>query len=135
VVRYRTRDLTRLLPGTARSMRRMEKITGRSDDMLIIRGVNLFPTQIEELILADPRLAPHYVLEVRRERRLDELKVVVEAKADAAAPGTRATAGEELARHIKSRIGVTSEVAVVAPGEIERSLGKARRIIDLRPKG
>jgi phenylacetate-CoA ligase len=135
VVRYRTRDLTRLLPGTARSMRRMEKITGRSDDMLIIRGVNLFPTQIEELILADPRLAPHYVLEVRRERRLDELKVVVEAKANAAAPGTRATAGEELARHIKSRIGVTSEVAVVAPGEIERSLGKARRIIDLRPKG
>jgi phenylacetate-CoA ligase len=134
VVRYRTRDLTRLLPGTARSMRRMEKITGRSDDMLIIRGVNLFPTQIEELILKDPRLAPHYVLEVRREQRLDALKVIVESKADAAAPGTRAAAGEELARHIKSRIGVTSEVAVVAPGEVERSLGKARRIIDLRPK-
>jgi len=134
VVRYRTRDLTRLLPGTARSMRRMEKITGRSDDMLIIRGVNLFPTQIEELILKDPRLAPHYVLEIRREKRLDELKVIVEAKADAATPGTRAAAGEELVRHIKSRIGVTSEVAVVAPGEVERSLGKARRIIDLRPK-
>jgi phenylacetate-CoA ligase len=134
VVRYRTRDLTRLLPGTARSMRRMEKITGRSDDMLIIRGVNLFPTQIEELILKDPRLAPHYVLEVRREQRLDALKVIVESKADAAAPGTRAAAGEELARHIKSRIGVTGEVAVVAPGEVERSLGKARRIIDLRPK-
>ena len=87
VIRYRTRDLTRLLPGTARTMRRMEKITGRSDDMLIIRGVNLFPTQIEELILADPRLAPHYVLEVRRTRRLDELKVVVEAKPDAAETG------------------------------------------------
>jgi phenylacetate-CoA ligase len=135
VVRYRTRDLTRLLPGTARSMRRMEKITGRSDDMLIIRGVNLFPTQIEELILKDPRLAPHYVLEVRRERRLDELKVIAEAKPDAAAPDARAAAGEELARHIKSQIGVTSDVAVVAPGEVERSLGKARRIVDLRPKG
>jgi phenylacetate-CoA ligase len=102
--------------------------------MLIIRGVNLFPTQIEELILQDPRLAPHYVLEVRREQRLDALKVIVESKADAAAPGTRAAAGEELARHIKSRIGVTGEVAVVAPGEVERSLGKARRIIDLRRK-
>jgi phenylacetate-CoA ligase len=134
VVRYRTRDLTRLLPGTARSMRRMEKITGRSDDMLIIRGVNLFPTQIEELVLKDHRLAPHYVLEVRREQRLDELKVIVEAKTDAAAPATRAAAGEELARHIKSQIGVTSDVAVVAPGEVERSLGKAKRIIDLRPK-
>ena len=86
VVRYRTRDLTRLLPGTARSMRRIEKITGRSDDMLIIRGVNLFPTQIEELILKDPRLAPHYVLEVAGRARLDALKVIVEAKADAAAP-------------------------------------------------
>ena len=134
VVRYRTRDLTRLLPGTARSMRRIEKITGRSDDMLIIRGVNLFPSQIEELILQDPRLAPHYVLEVRREQRLDALKVIVEAKADAAAPEVRAAAGAELARRIKSRIGVTSEVAAVAPGEVERSLGKAKRIIDLRPK-
>jgi phenylacetate-CoA ligase len=134
VVRYRTRDLTRLLPGTARTMRRIEKITGRSDDMLIIRGVNLFPSQIEELILEDPRLAPHYVLEVRRERRLDELKVIVEAKADAAGAGTRAVAGQELVRHIKSRIGVTTEVEVVAPGEVERSLGKARRIVDLRPR-
>ena len=134
VIRYRTRDLTRLLPGTARSMRRMEKITGRSDDMLIIRGVNLFPTQIEELILADPRLAPHYVLEVRRAQRLDELKVIVEARPDAAETGTRTTAGRELAHHIKSRIGVTSEVAVVAPGTVERSLGKAKRILDLRPK-
>ena len=134
VVRYRTRDLTRLLPGTARTMRRMEKVTGRSDDMLIVRGVNLFPTQIEELILEDRRLTPHYLLEVRRDRRLDELKVIVEARPDAATPGTRAAAGQELVRHIKSRIGVTTEVAVVAPGEVERSLGKAKRIIDLRPK-
>jgi phenylacetate-CoA ligase len=134
VVRYRTRDLTRLLPGTARTMRRMEKITGRSDDMLIIRGVNLFPSQIEELILQDRRLAPHYVLEIRREQRLDELKVIVEARADAAAPGTRTAAGQELVRHIKARIGVTTEVAVVTPGDVERSLGKARRIIDLRPR-
>jgi phenylacetate-CoA ligase len=134
VIRYRTRDLTRLLPGTARTVRRMEKITGRSDDMLIIRGVNLFPTQIEELILADPRLAPHYVLEVRRARRLDELKVVVEAKAVAADGDARTAAGDELARHIKSRIGVSAEIAVVEPGQVERSLGKAKRIIDLRPK-
>jgi phenylacetate-CoA ligase len=134
VIRYRTRDLTRLLPGTARTMRRIEKITGRSDDMLIVRGVNLFPTQIEELILADPRLAPHYALEVRRARRLDELKVVVEAKPEAAQPNLRAAAGAKLAQHIKSRIGVTAEVAVVEPGKVERSLGKAKRIIDLRPK-
>jgi phenylacetate-CoA ligase len=134
VIRYRTSDLTRLLPGTARTMRRIEKITGRSDDMLIIRGVNLFPTQIEELILADPRLSPHYALEVRRTRRLDELKVVVEAKPEAAQPDARAAAGAKLAQHIKSRIGVTAEVAVVEPGKVERSLGKAKRIIDLRPK-
>jgi phenylacetate-CoA ligase len=134
VIRYRTRDLTRLLPGTARTMRRMEKITGRSDDMLIIRGVNLFPTQIEELILRDPRLAPHYVLEVRRAQRLDELKVIVEAKPGEAAPGTRTAAGRDLIRHIKSRIGVTTDVTVVEPGQVDRSLGKARRVIDLRPK-
>jgi phenylacetate-CoA ligase len=102
--------------------------------MLIIRGVNLFPTQIEELILADPRLAPHYVLEVRRTRRLDELKVVVEAKPAAADTDERAAAGEELARHIKSRLGVSAEIAVVEPGQVERSLGKAKRIIDLRPR-
>jgi phenylacetate-CoA ligase len=114
-------------------MRRMEKVTGRSDDMVIIRGVNLFPTQIEELILADPRLSPHYVLEVRRTRRLDELKVIAEARPDADADA-RATAGRELAHHVKSRIGVSAEVAVVEPGKIERSLGKARRVVDLRPK-
>jgi phenylacetate-CoA ligase len=135
VIRYRTRDLTRLLPGTARSMRRMAKVTGRSDDMLIIRGVNLFPTQVEELILEDVRLTPHYLLEVRREGRLDALKVVVEARADAADPKTRTAAGAELVSHIKSRIGVTTEVAVAPPGALDRSLGKAKRIIDLRPKG
>jgi phenylacetate-CoA ligase len=135
VIRYRTRDLTRLLPGTARTMRRMEKVTGRSDDMLIIRGVNLFPSQIEELILNDPRLAPHYLLEVRRERRLDQLKVIVEAKAEAADEDARAAAAADLEHHVKSRIGVTSAVAVVAPGEVERSLGKAKRIVDLRPRG
>jgi phenylacetate-CoA ligase len=135
VIRYRTRDLTRLLPGTARTMRRMEKITGRSDDMLIIRGVNLFPTQIEELILADPRLSPHYVLEIRRARRLDELKVVVEAKPEAAEAASLAAAGKELAHHVKSRIGVSAEIIVLEPGKVERSLGKAKRIIDLRPQG
>ncbi len=134
VIRYRTRDLTRLLPGSARSMRRMAKVTGRSDDMLIIRGVNLFPTQIEELILEDPRLTPHYLLELRRQGRLDALKVIVEAKPDAADAETRTAAGVELIQHIKSRIGVMTEVTVVEPGAVDRSLGKARRIIDLRPR-
>jgi phenylacetate-CoA ligase len=134
VVRYRTRDLTRLLPGTARSMRRMEKVTGRSDDMLIIRGVNLFPGQIEELILADRRLAPHYVLEIRREQRLDDLTVVAEARPDAADEVSRAAARRDLSHHIKSRIGVTAKVNVVEPGRVDRSLGKAKRIVDLRAK-
>jgi phenylacetate-CoA ligase len=134
VIRYRTRDLTRLLPGTARSMRRMEKVTGRSDDMLIVRGVNLFPTQIEELILADARLAPHYVLELRRERRLDELTVVVEAKEDAAALVARTGTADDLERRIKSSIGLSATVRMLEPGKLERSLGKARRIVDLRSK-
>ena len=132
VIRYRTRDLTRLLPGTARSMRRMDKVTGRSDDMLIIRGVNLFPTQIEEILLRDDRLSPHYCLEVRRSGRLDELEVIVEAKAGAADAETREMAGRDLAHHIKSRIGVTSGVRVTEPNSLERSLGKAKRIVDLR---
>ncbi len=132
VIRYRTRDLTRLMPGTARSMRRMEKITGRSDDMMIIRGVNLFPTQIEELILKDERLSPHYMLEIRRDGPLDTLKVIVEAKADAAEGALRSTAGTALGDAIKTTIGVSSEVAVVEPGGVERSGGKAKRINDLR---
>ncbi|MGH6942695.1 MAG: phenylacetate--CoA ligase PaaK [Geminicoccaceae bacterium] len=134
VIRYRTGDLTRLLPGTARSMRRMERITGRTDDMLIIRGVNLFPTQIEELILADSRLTPHYLLEVKRERRLDELTVVVEAKPEAAALVTRTATADDLEHRIKSSIGITASVRALEPGKVERSLGKARRIVDLRPK-
>ena len=134
MIRYRTRDLTRLLPGTARSMRRMQKVTGRSDDMLIIRGVNLFPTQIEEILLQDERLSPHYFLEVRRSGRLDELTVIVEAKAGAAAEAARMTAGRDLAGHIKSRIGISSDVEVREPESLARSIGKATRIVDLRPK-
>ena len=132
VIRYRTRDLTRLLPGTARSMRRMQKVTGRSDDMLIIRGVNLFPTQVEELLLGDDRLSPHYCLEVRRSGRLDELTVIVEARADAAEDETRESAGRDLAGRIKSRIGISCQVRVMEPKSIERSIGKAMRIVDLR---
>ena len=137
VIRYRTRDLTALLPGTARTMRRMARITGRSDDMLIIRGVNVFPTQIEELITKQPRLSPHYVLELRREGRLDGLDVVVEARADLGAPlgeTERAAEAKSLEHNIKSYIGVSTTVRVVAPGTVERSQGKAKRVIDLRPR-
>src|SRR5438132_8649366 len=122
VIRYRTRDLTRLLPPTARAMRRMEKITGRSDDMLIIRGVNVFPSQIEELILKHPGLAPHYVLELSKDGPLDHLTVVVEGSSDAGSADGE-TAGAALAHHIKSMIGVTADVRIVAPGGVERSLG------------
>jgi len=134
VIRYRTRDLTRLLPGTARSMRRIEKITGRSDDMIIVRGVNLFPTQIEELILQDKRLAPHFLIELRRDQRLDQMTVRVEARAAAADEATRTGSAHELAHRIKSLIGITAEVETILPGGIERSIGKAKRIADLRPK-
>jgi phenylacetate-CoA ligase len=133
MIRYRTRDLTRLLPPTARAMRRMEKITGRSDDMLIIRGVNVFPTQVEELILKDRSLEPHYQLEITRPGSLDELTVVVE-RSPAAGSADGDVAGKKLAHNIKSMIGVTAAVRVVAPSGIERSLGKARRVIDKRPK-
>jgi phenylacetate-CoA ligase len=142
VIRYRTRDLTRLLPGTARSMRRMEKITGRSDDMLIIRGVNVFPAQIEELILTIDGLAPHYQIVLTRDNRLDELDVQVEAATSlVAAPTTRAAQEEahgplreKLAHLMKSLIGITAKITVTEPGSIERSQGKARRVIDKRPK-
>ena len=133
VVRYRTRDLTRLLPGTARTMRRIEKITGRADDMIILRGVNVFPTQIEELILEDRRLAPHFLLELTRAGRLDAMTVKVEARAGADADA-RAAAAANLAHRIKALIGVSVEVAAEAPGAIERSIGKAKRIVDLRAK-
>jgi phenylacetate-CoA ligase len=136
IVRYRTRDLTRLLPGTARTMRRMEKITGRSDDMLIIRGVNLFPSQIEELILKDGHLSPHYVLEVFRRDHLDALDVVVESRSDLKPydEKTKQACAKRLAHSIKSYIGVTAGVRVVDVNKIERSIGKAQRIIDMRPK-
>ena len=136
IIRYRTRDLTRLLPPTARSFRRMDKITGRSDDMLIIRGVNVFPSQIEELILKMPKLAPHYVLEVSRPGHMDELDVLVEMKPEfAQAPAAeQEAAAKELQHHIKSYIGVSTTVRVVSQGGIERSIGKAKRIIDKRPK-
>ncbi len=134
MIRYRTRDLTRLLPPTARSMRRMEKITGRSDDMLIIRGVNVFPTQVEELILRDRTLEPHYQLVITRPGHLDEMAVEVE-RSPAAGAADGDAAGRKLAHLIKSLIGVTAEVRVVPPASIERSLGKAKRVVDKRPKG
>ena len=130
VIRYRTRDLTRLLPPTARSMRRMEKITGRSDDMLIIRGVNVFPTQIEELILRQKELAPHYVMEVSKEGPMDHLTVLVELAPGAADAGSAA----KLQHHIKSYIGVSADVKLVPISTIERSIGKAKRVIDKRPR-
>jgi len=131
VIRYRTRDLTRLMPGTARTMRRMEKITGRSDDMMIIRGVNVFPTQIEELILQQPELSPHYVLELSKEGPLDHLAVLVETQPGAADAHSAAT----LAHNIKSMIGITAEVKIVPISTIERSIGKAKRVIDRRKGG
>jgi phenylacetate-CoA ligase len=134
VIRYRTRDLTRLLPGTARTMRRMEKITGRSDDMLIIRGVNVFPTQVEEQILRCPGLAAHYQIEVTRDGRLDAMRVLVEAREDFTDAESRAAQGDLLCRHIKDLIGVTAAVSVVEPGGVERSLGKAKRVVDKRPR-
>jgi phenylacetate-CoA ligase len=134
VVRYRTRDLTRLLPGTAYpAFRRMQKVTGRTDDMMIVRGVNVFPTQVEEQILAMEGLTPHYLCVLTRPGNLDELTVRVESVGE---PGPDATArlGSELADRIKTRIGVTARVEVVAPGSLERSLGKARRISDERDR-
>ena len=134
VIRYRTGDLTRLLPGTARSMRRMEKVSGRTDDMMIVRGVNVFPTQIEELILSNPGLCGHYQLILTREGRLDELEVQVEARSPSNLDQARAHAGSDLAHAMKAHIGITAKVSVLAPGQIERSLGKAKRVIDKRPK-
>jgi phenylacetate-CoA ligase len=134
VIRYRTRDLTRLLPGTARSMRRMARITGRSDDMLIVRGVNLFPTQVEEQILKVKGLSAHYQIVLTREGRLDEAEVVVEAAPASVGEETRKASAAELGHHIKGLIGITANISVVDPGGVERSQGKARRVIDKRPK-
>lgn len=133
IIRYRTRDLTRLLPGTARSMRRMQKVTGRTDDMIILRGVNLFPTQIEELILTVPALAPQFQCVLERPGRMDTLTVRVEARPDAAI-SDHAAASSALQKLVKNKIGVTVEVNALGPGGLERSIGKARRLIDQRPK-
>lgn len=134
IIRYRTRDLTRLLPGTARSMRRMEKITGRSDDMMILRGVNVFPTQIEEQILKVPGLSPHFQVELVREGRMDEMVVHVEATGGGASEETRKANASSLRDLIKDIVGVTVRVDVGAPETIARSQGKAQRIVDNRPK-
>ncbi|AOR36193.1 phenylacetate--CoA ligase [Streptomyces fodineus] len=133
VVRYRTRDLTRLLPGTARVFRRMEKITGRSDDMVILRGVNLFPTQIEEIVLRTPGVAPHFQLRLTREGRLDRLTVRAEARPDAG-PETREAAARSIVAAVKDGIGVSVDVEIVEPESLERSVGKIRRIVDLRTR-
>ncbi|MBB3211445.1 phenylacetate-CoA ligase [Herbaspirillum sp. Sphag1AN] len=136
IIRYRTRDLTRLLPPTSRAMRRIGKITGRSDDMLIIRGVNVFPTQIEELVLKMPKLAPQYQLVLGRNGHLDSLGVTVELRPEVPYSSSEAEAlAHELQHHIKTYVGVTTIVDVVASGKIERSaVGKARRVVDQRPK-
>ena len=133
MIRYRTRDLTALLPPTARSMRRMTRITGRSDDMMIIRGVNVFPSQIEQALLGLAGLTPHYQLEITREAHLDQLAVQVECRAELAGDDTaRSRLQRELQHHIKSTFGISTHVRVCDPGTIERSMGKARRVIDRR---
>ncbi len=137
VIRFRTRDLTRLSPGTARSMRRMARVAGRTDDMLIIRGVNVFPSQIEEILLKQERLSPHYVLEVRRDGHLDDLDVLVERRPESPGPLSVAASTaieEDVERLIKGYIGVTTKVRVVEPGTVQRSQGKAVRVIDKRPR-
>ncbi|MEM6340625.1 MAG: phenylacetate--CoA ligase PaaK [Pseudomonadota bacterium] len=134
MIRYRTRDLSRLLPGTARSLRRMEKITGRSDDMIILRGVNIFPTQIEELVLAAPDLAPHFQIALHRDQSKDIMRVMAEASLASAGYDQREAASKALAKRIKDIVGVSVEVNVLEPGGVERSQGKARRVIDNRPK-
>ncbi|WP_201023278.1 phenylacetate--CoA ligase PaaK [Serinicoccus chungangensis] len=132
VLRYRTRDLTRLLPGTARpGMRRLAKITGRSDDLMIVRGVNVFPTQIEELVLGLPGLTPHFQCVLSRPGRMDQLTINVEGEAGLGADARDRLAGE-LARQVKDRIGTSAQVVVLAEGGVERSVGKARRIVDER---
>jgi phenylacetate-CoA ligase len=132
VIRYRTRDLTRLMPGTARAMRRMARIHGRSDDMLIIRGVNVFPSQIEAQVLKVRALGPHYQIEVRREASMDKIRVLVELRSKGGSEEARLKAGEELSHHIKAMIGITAKIVVGQVGTIPRSEGKAQRVIDYR---
>jgi len=134
VIRYRTRDLTRLLPPTSRSMRRIGKITGRSDDMLIIRGVNVFPSQIEELILKQKELSPHYQIELTRDGHMDKMEVVVELSTEAAdlGPLRQQEIGKLLQHNIKSYIGISTKTTMAQPGSLFRSVGKAKRLIDKR---
>jgi phenylacetate-CoA ligase len=134
VIRYRTRDLTALRPGTARpAFRRMDKVTGRTDDMIILRGVNVFPTQIEEIVLVTEGVSPHFQLLLTRQERMDQLTVLVEAALDAPA-GRRGPAAAEIASRVKDGVGVTVAVEVVDPDTLERSVGKMRRVIDQRPR-
>jgi len=135
MIRYRTRDLTRLLPGTARSMRRIEKITGRSDDMIILRGVNVFPTQIEEQVMATGGLAPYFQIELYKANRMDAMRVFVEATADAADELSKTAAARMLVKRIKDIVGISTEVITGEPGSVARSEGKAVRVIDNRSKG
>jgi phenylacetate-CoA ligase len=134
VIRYRTRDLTRLLPGTARSMRRMAKVTGRSDDMMIVRGVNVFPTQIEELLLNIDSLSAHYQVVLTREGRMDEMEVLVEVRPEADTAHNRSQSAALLAARIKDNIGVSAKISIIDANGIDRSVGKAKRIVDKRPK-
>ena len=132
MIRYRTRDLTKLMPGTARSMRRMAKITGRSDDMIILRGVNVFPTQIEEQLLATEGLSPHFQIELFRDGRMDAMRVHVEAVPGTTDASSKAAAGQNLAMRIKDTVGLTAEVVLGDPGAVARSEGKAKRVVDNR---
>ncbi len=134
MIRYRTRDLTRLMPGTARSMRRMEKVTGRSDDMIILRGVNVFPTQVEEQVMAIDALAPYFQIELHKSGRLDAMRVHVEALPESADDAARSASAETLTKKIKEIIGVSTEVVVGTPGTVARSQGKAVRVVDNRNK-
>ena len=132
IIRYRTRDLSRLIAGSNRTMRKMEKITGRTDDMMIIRGINVFPTQIEEIILKDGRLSPNFQIELTREARLDEMTVLVEARSAELTDDIRKDISKKLKHQIKNRIGITTKINMLPSGGVERSAGKARRIVDKR---
>ncbi len=134
MIRCRTRDLTRLLPGTARSMRRMEKITGRSDDMIILRGVNVFPSQVEEQVMATGGLAPHYQIELYKAGRMDAMRVFVEALPNKTDELSKTAAARMLTKRIKDIVGVSTEIVVGNPGDVERSQGKAKRVVDNRDK-
>ncbi|MFT6674936.1 MAG: phenylacetate-CoA ligase [Sulfitobacter sp.] len=134
IIRYRTRDLTRLLPGTARAMRRMEKVTGRTDDMIILRGVNIFPTQIEEALMEVKALAPHFQIELSRPDRMDQMRVICECAEQDMSPEARMAASKELSAKVKQTVGVSVRVDVTDVGGVPRSEGKAVRIIDNRPK-